>query len=389
MFFGGQPKQSDNTKFYTLLGIDKEADPSVIKKAYRRLAMKWHPDKNPDNKEEAEQKFKEISEAYTVLSDPEKKQIYDQYGEDAVRESGGPGGGMGNPADIFENLFGMNFGGGQENNIKPMVEVVELTLEEFYSGKTISKKISREKVFNKLGKIDNTGVECCSECNGMGKKNVMRRLGPSMMQQMQVVCEKCEGKGHIVKDGFRIGKQQEVVKIKIPAGAKNEHQMVIEGKGNFDFKSESYGDLVVILQEKPHEVFSRKGHDLIITQKVNITEALTGFETVITHLDGRKLYIKVDEIIKPDMIRLVRYEGMPRPDNNVIKGHLYISFQLEFPNALTEDEKQAMRKLFNIKPKKHNKLTPCNLIDPETEDTSEPEPQGMPGGFPGMPGMPM
>lgn len=261
MFFGGQPKKSDNTRLYSTLGVGRNDNEATIKKAYRKLAMKWHPDKNMDNKEEAEKRFKEISDAYSILSDPEKRQIYDEYGEDAVKESGGGGAGMGNPGDIFESMFGMNFPGGQQNNIKPLVEVIELSLGEFYLGKQIEHEISRDKVFNKMGRIDPTGIKCCPECNGRGKKNVMKRLGPSMMQQMQVICEECNGKGYIIRDGFRLGKQKETVTIDIPAGARNEHQIVMEEKGNFDFKSETYGDLVVILQEKPHESFTRRGHD--------------------------------------------------------------------------------------------------------------------------------
>merc|ERR1711998_697537 len=140
----------------------------------------------------------------------------------------------GDPSKIFEQMFGMNFSGRQENNIKPLIEVIELELEDFYNGKQFTHKLSKDTVLNKMGEIDNTGICICQDCNGKGKKNILRQLGPGMMQQMQVVCGTCKGKGSSIKKGFKMGKITEDIDINVIAGSKNEHQMVLEGKGNYD-----------------------------------------------------------------------------------------------------------------------------------------------------------
>ena len=375
MFFGNHGGGNvDNSKYYNLLGVNKDDSDDVIKKAYRKLAMKWHPDKNIDNKEEAQQKFNEISNAYSVLSDPSKRKMYDQFGEEAASMNGGGEMPNFNPGDIFESMFGMNLGGQhrerRESKTKPLVEVIELNLEDFYCGKTLKVNIEKEKTIDSNGKVDNNGFKTCKECDGNGIKNIVRRMGP-MVQQMQVQCDKCGAKGFRLKSGYKIESFREKIEIKIEKGSENEHQIVLNGQGNYDYKTKSYGDLVIVLKEKEHKTFTRRGYDLYTTLDINIIEALSGVETHIKHLDKRELYIRTEEIIENGMVKVVKYEGMPRDNTNLLKGNLYIKFNVTYPKVISSKQKKLLRKLFEMKQMSDTSKQPCVLTDVNSESTQE------------------
>lgn len=375
MFFGNHGGGNvNNSKYYEILGVNKDDSEEVIKKAYRKLALKWHPDKNINNKEEAQERFNEISNAYSILSDPSKREIYDKFGEEAANGNGEMP--NFNPSDIFESMFGMNFEKEFENykpKPEPLIEKIELDLEDFYTGKTVKKVVKKIKIVNEQGVVDNKGLKTCKECNGRGMKKVTKRMGP-MIQQMELPCDACGGKGYRLKSGFKILNYSEQVTIKVKTGTVNEEKIVIEGKGNYDFKTKSYGDLVLILIEKPHKSFIRRGKDLYLNLNVNIIESLVGYETKIKHLDNRELFIKVDEIIKDNMIRMIKYEGMPRDSEYLLRGHLFVKFNIVYPNVITEKQKTKLKKLFNIQQLENtNEQTSCNLLDPEKENLEDEE----------------
>ncbi|KAG2263007.1 hypothetical protein Bca52824_070086 [Brassica carinata] len=310
--------------YYKLLQVDRSATDDDLKKAYRKLAMKWHPDKNPTNKKDAEAKFKQISEAYDVLGDPQKRAVYDQYGEEGLKGNvpppNAPGGASYfstgfNPRsadDIFTEFFGFStpFGGGggaggsmhhhhhhhhhqaAPRKVAPIENKLPCSLEDLYKGTTKKMKISRE-ILDVSGKATQT-----EEILTIG-----------------------------VKPGWKKG-----TKITFPEKG-NEHPGVIPA------------DLVFIIDEKPHPVFTRDGNDLIVTQKLSLAEALTGYTVNLTTLDGRTLTIPVTNVIHPEYEEVVPKEGMPLQKDQTKKGNLRIKFSIKFPARLTAEQKSGFKKL--------------------------------------------
>ncbi|KAL8129414.1 hypothetical protein V2J09_018569 [Rumex salicifolius] len=340
--------------YYKVLQVDRSAKDDDLKKAYRKLAMKWHPDKNPNSKKEAEAKFKQISEAYDVLSDPQKRAVYDQYGEEGLKGqfpppdaggypgssngcgghpsyrfntrsaddifaeffgfsspfggagdmggSRGGGGGGGHPAfgrsmfgdDIFAHLRG---GGGAETSHiprkgAPIERTLNCSLEDLYKGTTKKMKISRDVT-------DSSGR-------------------PTMVEEILTI---------EIKPGWKKG-----TKITFPEKG-NEQRGVIPS------------DLVFIIDEKPHNIFKRDGNDLVVTQKISLVEALTGYTAQITTLDGRNLMVPVNAVISPTYEEVVKGEGMPIPKDPSKKGNLKIKFNIKFPNKLTSEQKTGIKRL--------------------------------------------
>ncbi|KAF9590126.1 hypothetical protein IFM89_031730 [Coptis chinensis] len=297
--------------YYKVLGVDKSAKDDDLKKAYRKLAMKWHPDKNPNNKKEAEAKFKEISEAYEVLSDPQKRAVYDQYGEDGLKgqvppPGAGPFGGMGGGGGMRGGRFGGMFGedvfasfGGEGGSMSqgvrkapPIENKVPCTLEELYKGTTKKMKISRE-------------------------------IADASGRTMPV---------------------EEILTIDIKPGWKKGTKITFPEKGN-ERPNVIPADLVFIIDEKPHSLFTRDGNDLIVTQRISLVEALTGYTVHLTTLDGRNLTIPITNVIHPTYEEVVPREGMPIPKDPSKKGNLRIKFNIKFPARLTAEQKAGMKRL--------------------------------------------
>ena len=372
-----------HTKFYEELGIDKNATHSEIKKAYRKLAIKYHPDKNPNNPE-AENKFKEITEIYEVLSDPDKKKMYDKFGEEAVKGNRGQ---MPQSANsVFEHLFGMNFqddeDGPQKIKIEPTIEQLQVDLEDLYLGKKMKKTIKKEGIFNNLNNRPNkNGFKLCDNCNGKGVNNVLRQIGPGMVQQMQMPCEKCKSKGFTLKPGHTIKNTQEEIIVDIPAGTDDGEKIRFEKKGNFYYLQQEYSDLIIIIKQTPHRRFERRGKHLIYKKQLNVMESLAGTQFFIEHLDKRKLFINLNTIIGPETVKMVRYEGMPILDNNILKGNLFIAFELEFPKHLDNDIKANLKQLFDIKDLTNTEsLKECYLEEANDATDEDDEPRGHPFG---------
>ncbi|WIA20060.1 hypothetical protein OEZ85_005923 [Tetradesmus obliquus] len=347
---GGRPKKGNSTRYYELLGVKADATPEELKKAHRKLALQHHPDKGGDT-----EKFKEINEAYDVLKDAEKRRIYDEYGEEAIKEGmGGGGGGGGGMADLFDILSG---GGGgrrgqpRERKSEDVVHRLSVSLEELYNG--VTKKLSLSRKLP-CSKCNGTGSKSgkrhtCSTCHGSGVQVHIRPLGPGMVQQIQSRCGDCSGSGYssVPSDrctscsGSCLVSEKKTFEVGIEPGMKQNSKIVLRGEAGCTEPGLQPGDVVLVLQQKEHETFTRLPNpaDLIFEKHISLKEALCGCAFNVKHLDGRVIRISsgAGEVIKPGSFKVVPEEGMPVHTRPFIKGNLYIKFEVDFPSSLDAD----------------------------------------------------
>ena len=339
--------------YYDLLGVDKNASPDQIKKQYKKMAMKYHPDRNKENKEEASTKFKEISNAYNVLTDPQKKQIYDQYGEEALKQGGGGPGGMGvDPFEMFQEMFGEGgmpggfsfggmggmpgmggmggMGGGGRKN-KPEVKRINVSLEDLYKGKTL--KFSITHTVLKSGKENS--VKDCPHCNGTGIQVKVIQMGP-IIQQMQGMCDNCKGTGKIC-DSSNLNKVNKKVTVNIEKGMCNGEQIILQGLGQFNVATMKNDDLVFVLNEQEHHIFKRMENDLVVGLDINLVDSLIGFKMEFTHLDGEKIIIESNSVIKQDDIKVIKNKGMPYNSRGEVFGDLIFKFNVIYPDIIDSE----------------------------------------------------
>ncbi|XP_043716432.1 chaperone protein dnaJ A6-like [Telopea speciosissima] len=379
--FGRAPKKSDNTKYYEILGVSKSASQDELKKAYRKAAIKNHPDKGGDP-----EKFKELAQAYEVLSDPEKREVYDQYGEDALKEGMGGGGGSHNPFDIFESFFGGGgFGGGgssrgrRQKQGEDVVHTLKVSLEDLYNGTSKKLSLSRNILCPKCkGKGSKSGSSGrCFGCQGIGMKVSTRQIGPGMIQQMQHVCPECRGSGEVISEkdrcpnckGNKVTQEKKVLEVHVEKGMQHGQKIVFQGEAD-EAPDTITGDIVFVLQLKEHPKFKRKYDDLYVEHTLGLTEALCGFQFALTHLDGRQLLIKSNpgEIIKPGQYKAINDEGMPHHGRPFMKGRLYIQFNVEFPDSgvISLDQCRCLETI--LPPRSSSQLSEMELD--ECEETS-------------------
>ncbi len=366
--------------YYEVLGVSKSATEAELKKAYRKMAIKYHPDRNPDNKE-AEEKFKEAAEAYEVLSDANKRARYDQMGHAAFDGTGGFGGGSMNMEDIFSHfgdIFGGGFGGfsgfgggsrgggsrvqrGSNLRIK-----VTLTLDEILKGVTKKLKVRKDcacDACNGSGAEGRSSSETCSTCNGTGH---VVRVQNTILGQMQTqsVCPTCSGEGKIIKNKCRkcagegVVKKEEIVEVNIPAGVGEGMQLSVRGKGNAGRRNGVNGDLLVVIHETPHKELERDGSDLHYNLFISVPQATLGGPVEIPTLEG-KVKVKIEPGTQPDKILRLRGKGLP-DINGYGKGDLLVSVRVWIPKELSKEEKNAMMQMakssnFNPDPNENDK----------------------------------
>lgn len=367
--------------YYEVLGVSKGASEDEIKKAYRKIAIKYHPDRNPGDKE-AEEKFKEAAEAYDVLHDPQKRQQYDQFGFDGPMGGGfgGFGGASMNMDDIF-SMFGDIFGGRgfggfggahrahQQHRGSDLRLKVRLTLEEINTGVTKKFKVRKDvpcEHCHGTGAEDGSGTTQCPTCHGSG---VISHTTQSIfgMMQTQGVCPTCGGEGVVIKNkchqcgGEGVTKGEEVVEIKIPAGVAEGMVVNVPGKGNAGRHNGSNGDIQVFIEEEPNELFVRDGNDIVYNLLLDFPTAALGGEVEIPTIEGNKLRVKVDSGTQPGKTMRLRGKGLPAVQGyGSGKGDLVVNISVYVPKTLSREEKEALERFKesdNFKGDKHTKDT--------------------------------
>ncbi|MBL6865607.1 MAG: molecular chaperone DnaJ [Flavobacteriales bacterium] len=340
--------------YYEILGVDRKASGSDVKRAYRKLALKYHPDKNPDDSK-AEEKFKEAAEAYEVLQDDQKRAQYDRFGHDGLKGGGGPGGaGFGgmNMEDIFSqfgDIFGGGFGGGQSgggrrrrmkgSNLRIKVK---LTLEEIAAG--VEKKV---KVFKQV-QADGAEYSDCQTCQGTGQ---VRRVQNTILGQMQTAstCPQCQGGGQSVKnrpagsDEWGMVRKEAVVNIDIPGGVEDGMQLSVRGEGNGAPMGGVPGDLLVVIEAIPHDEFQRNGKNLHHDLYIPFTDAALGAQAEVPLL-GSKAKITIEPGTQSGRIVRLRGKGLPSVDSYG-QGDLLVNINVWTPKKLSKEERALLEKL--------------------------------------------
>lgn len=353
---------ADKRDYYEVLGVSKDADEAIIKKAYRKLAKKYHPDTNPGDKE-AEAKFKEASEAYAVLSDSEKRRQYDQFGHAAFENGGGGGASgfdFGDMGDIFGDIFGSDifgsmFGGGRSrNNNGPRrgadIRVnVRITFAESVTGtsKTIDVTLKDPcSKCNGTGAKPGTHPETCSKCGGKGQVVYTQQSMLGMVRNVQP-CPDCNGTGKIIKEkcpdcyGTGYISSKKTIEVKIPAGIDNGQCVRIQGKGEPGVNGGQRGDLLVAVMISADPEFERDGYNIFSNVKISYPTAVLGGEIKVKTVDGEVLYDVKPGTDSGTRVRL-KGKGMPTVRNASVRGDHYITLVVDIPKKLTSEQKDLL-----------------------------------------------
>ncbi|MGM9707311.1 MAG: molecular chaperone DnaJ [Prevotella sp.] len=354
--------------YYEVLGVDKKASEDEIKKAYRKIAIKYHPDRNPGNKE-AEEKFKEAAEAYDVLHDPQKRQQYDQFGFNGPGGGGfgGFGGGASMNMDDIFSMFGDIFGGhgfnpfgggGGGRQARPQKQRgsdlrlrVKLSLQEVESGVVKKFKVRKDvpcSHCNGSGAENGSTRETCPTCHGSG---VITHTTQSIfgMMQTQGICPTCNGEGQVIKNkckhcgGTGIVKGEEVIEINIPAGVAEGMVVNVPGKGNAGPRNGINGDIQVFIEEEENETFVRDGNNLIYNLLLDFPTAALGGSIEIPTISGTKLKVKIENGTQPGKTLRLRGKGLPEV-NGYGKGDIIVNISVYVPKELSKEEKEALTK---------------------------------------------
>ncbi|MBQ9701206.1 MAG: molecular chaperone DnaJ [Lachnospiraceae bacterium] len=351
---------ADKRDYYEVLGVEKNADDAAIKKAYRQLAKKYHPDTNPGNAE-AEAKFKEASEAYAVLSDAEKRRQYDQFGHAAFQGGGGPGAGgfdFSDMGDIFGDIFGDFFGGGRRSssmNNGPRkganIRVgVRITFEEACCGvdKEIEVTLKDEcKTCNGTGAKPGSSPVTCTKCGGKGQVVYTQQSLFGMVRNVQT-CPDCGGKGTVIKDkcmdcyGTGYTSARKKIQVTIPAGIDDGQSIRIAGKGEPGTNGGPRGDLLVEVTVMRHPIFQRDGYDLFSTAPISFVQAALGGDVRITTIDGDVLF-NIKAGTQTDTRIRLRGKGVPSLRNKSMRGDHYVTLVVQVPEKLNHEQVEALK----------------------------------------------
>ena len=370
-----------NKDYYEILGVDKNASEDELKKAYRKLAKKYHPDANPDNKKEAEAKFKEVNEAYEVLSNPEKRKMYDQFGTaDPNQGFGGAGGpfrggngyysysstggfdgfgDFGDLGDIFSSIFGGGFGGRSSsrtnNGPKQGADLrynVDITFEESYSGTQKEINVTRNETCSTChgeGARPGTKKQTCSVCHGTGQ---IKQTQTTIFGQMQTVrpCTNCNGTGEVIPEpcpdcrGKGTVRKQVKVTVRIPAGIDTKQTIVLRGEGEPGAKGGAKGDLYITVRVKKHNIFTRNGQDVLCEVPITFTQATLGADLEIPMVDGSKEVYRIPDGTQPGTKFTIRGKGF-KNINNSSQGNFVFTVLVQVPKKLTKEQRDLMMEL--------------------------------------------
>lgn len=366
---------ADKRDYYEVLGVEKTATDEELKKAYRRLAKKYHPDANPDNKKEAEIKFKEVNEAYENLSDPQKRKMYDQFGFDGPQGFGGGQGpfgqggyysyssgfdgfsDFGDLGDIFSSFFGGGTRASSRRNNGPRKGAdlnlnMDITFEEAYLGVEKEVVITRNETCttcNGSGAKPGTSVTKCSVCNGTGQ---VRQVQNTILGQMQTTrtCSNCHGTGEVIKEpcdmcrGKGTVRKQPKIKIKIPAGIDDNQTVVLRGEGEPGEKGGPKGDLYITVRIKKHNIYTRKGVNIFCEVPITITQATLGAELEIPMVDGTKETYKIPDATQTGTKFTIKNKGFKSLNSSVV-GDFIFTVIVQTPKRLTSEQRELVEKL--------------------------------------------
>ena len=365
--------------YYEVLGVNRNATEDELKKAYRKLAKKYHPDANPDNKAEAEAKFKEVNEAYETLSDPQKRRMYDQFGPDGPQGfngAGGPFGGgngyysytssgfdgfgdFGDLGDIFSSFFGGGFGGRtsgkKQNGPRKGADLnlhLDITFEESFLGVEKEIVITRNEkcgVCHGTGAKPGTNPMKCPNCKGTGQ---IRQVQNTILGQVQTTrtCPECHGTGEIIKEpcencrGKGTVRKQPKIKVRIPAGIDNDQTVVLRGEGDPGEKGGPNGDLYITVRIKRHSIFTRKGNNVLCDIPITITQATLGGDLEIPMVDGTKERYKIPEGTQTGTKFTIRNKGF-KSVNSSSQGDFVFTVIVQTPKRLSREQRELLVQL--------------------------------------------
>ncbi|MBQ3408428.1 MAG: molecular chaperone DnaJ [Clostridia bacterium] len=361
---------SDKRDYYEVLGVSKTATDDELKKAFRKLAKQYHPDANPNNKEEAEKKFKEINEAYETLSDPQKRKMYDQFGPDGPQGFGGGGAGgyystgfdgfsdFGDIGDIFSSFFGGGFGGRSKKNNNGPVQgadvksAIDITFEESFLGVEKEIVITRNETCTTCGgngAKPGTVIDKCTVCNGTGQ---VRQIQNTILGQMQTTrtCGTCNGTGKIIKQPCDVCKgrgkirKQAKIKIKIPAGIDDGQTIVLRGEGEAGSRGGAKGDLYILIRVKKNSIYTRNGNEVYCTIPITFTQAALGADLEIPMVDGSKETYRIPEGTQTGTKFTIRGKGFKNV-NSTNQGNFVFTVQVQVPKHLTKEQRDLLNEL--------------------------------------------
>ena len=363
---------AEKRDYYEVLGVSKTATDEELKKAYRKLAKQYHPDANPDNKEEAEKKFKEVNEAYEVLSDAQKRRMYDQFGHDGPAGFGGgnPGGGYYSYSssgfsgfedfdlgDIFSSIFGGGSSRSSRRNNGPVKGAdlkysMDITFEEAFLGVEKEINIYREetcKTCSGSGAKPGTASETCKACNGTG---TVRTVQNTILGQMQTTktCGTCHGTGKVIKEvcenckGKGTIRKQAKIKVKIPAGIDNDQSIVLRGEGEPGIRGGAKGDLYIVVRIKRHSIYTRKGSNVYCNVPITFTQATLGAELEIPMVNGTKEKYKIPEGTQTGTTFTIKGKGF-KNINSSSNGDFVFTVNVQVPKRLSKEQRDLLMQL--------------------------------------------